>query len=280
MAQEGVERRLAAILAADVVGYSRLMGADEAGTLARLKAHRRELTDPKIAEHHGRIVKTTGDGVLVEFPSVVNAVQCAVEIQREMARRNADAPKERRIEFRIGINLGDIIIDGDDIFGDGVNIAARLEGLAEPGGICISGDVHRQVRGKLEIGFDDTGGQQVKNIAEPVHVYRVLMDGVSLAEPPVSQQPVEFPPLREKPSIAVLPFDNMSGDQEQEYFADGITEDIITEISKLSGLLVISAFGDLAQLHLYLQGKGHQSPGCLSRPGRALHHGRERAQSR
>jgi TolB-like protein len=240
MAPEGVERRLAAILAADVVGYSRLMGMDEAGTLARLKAHRSELTDPKIAEHHGRIVKTTGDGVLVEFPSVVNAVQCAGEIQREMARRNVDLPQERRIQFRIGINLGDIIIDEDDIYGDGVNVAARLEGLAEAGGICISGDAYRQVRGKVEVRFDDMGEQSVKNIAEPVHVYRVLMGGVSLAEPPVLQQPVEFPPLPDKPSIAVLPFDNMSGDQEQEYFADGITEDIITEISKISGLLVIS----------------------------------------
>jgi adenylate cyclase len=159
MAQENVERRLAAILAADVVGYSRLMGTDEAGTLAQLKAHRSELTDPKIAEHRGRIVKTTGDGVLVEFASVVNAVQCAVEIQQEMVQRNGEVPQERRIEFRIGINLGDIIIDDNDIYGDGVNVAARLEGLAEPGGICISGDAYRQVRGKVEIGFDDLGEQ-------------------------------------------------------------------------------------------------------------------------
>ena len=176
MASERVERRLAAILAADVAGYSRLMGADEEGTLTRLKAHRRELVDPKIAEHRGRIVKTTGDGLLVEFASVVDAIRCAVEIQREMAERNADAPVDRRIEYRIGINVGDIIIDESDIFGDGVNVAARLEALAEPGGICVSRMVREQVRDKLALSFADMGEQQVKNIARPVRAYRVVTD--------------------------------------------------------------------------------------------------------
>jgi adenylate cyclase len=176
LASERVERRLTAILAADVAGYSRLMGAEEEETLARLKAHRRELVDPKIAEHRGRIVKTTGDGLLVEFASVVDAVRCAVEIQRDMAERNVDVPPERRIEFRIGINVGDIIIDESDIFGDGVNVAARLEALAEPGGICISRMVRDQVRDKLAMTFEDLGEQQVKNIARPVRAYRVVTD--------------------------------------------------------------------------------------------------------
>jgi adenylate cyclase len=178
LASERVERRLTAILAADVAGYSRLMGAEEEETLARLKAHRRELVDPKIAEHCGRIVKTTGDGLLVEFASVVDAVRCAVEIQRDMAERNVDVPPERRIEFRIGINVGDIIIDESDIFGDGVNVAARLEALAEPGGICISRMVRDQVRDKLAMTFEDLGEQQVKNIARPVRAYRAVTDAV------------------------------------------------------------------------------------------------------
>src|SRR5882672_5769439 len=186
--RERVERRLAAILAADVAGYSRLMGADEEGTLAALKAIRRELTDPKIEEHRGRIVKTTGDGLLVEFPSVVDAVRCAVEIQRDMAQRNVDVPEARRIEFRIGINVGDIIIDEHDIYGDGVNVAARLEALAEPGGICISRVVRDQVRDKVDFGFEDLGEQQVKNIARPVRVYRI-----PLAEAARTKVPLPLP---------------------------------------------------------------------------------------
>ena len=235
MSEERVERRLAAILAADVAGYSRLMGEDEEGTLAALKAIRRELGDPKIAEHRGRIVKTTGDGLLVEFPSVVDAVRCAVEFQREMAVRNADVPAERRIEFRIGINLGDIIIDEDDIYGDGVNVAARLEALAEPGGICVSRVVRDQVRDKLDVSFDDLGEQQVKNIARPVHIFRVHLGEGAAAEP----EPARLA-LPDKPSLAVLPFQNMSGDPEQEYFADGIVEDITTAIARLPWLFVIA----------------------------------------
>src|SRR5450631_4253358 len=179
MAEERVERRLTAILAADVAGYSRLMGADEEGTLAQLKAHRRELVDHKVEEHHGRIIKTTGDGMLVEFASVVNAARCAVEIQHGMIARNADVPQQKRIEFRIGINVGDIIIDGGDIFGDGVNVAARLEGLAKPGGICVSARVQEDVRGKLDIAFADEGEQQLKNIAWPVRVYRAQLSSAA-----------------------------------------------------------------------------------------------------
>jgi len=207
MAQERVERRLTAILAADVAGYSRLMGEDEEGTLARLKAHRHELIEPKIAEHHGRIVKTTGDGLLIEFPSVVEAVACALAVQRAMAERNAATPKEKRITLRVGVNLGDIIVEDGDIHGDGVNIAARLEGIAEPGGICISEDVFRQVRGKVDVEFVDVGEQSLKNITRPMRVYRVA--GRRAAEVPAAL------PLPDKPSIAVLPFHNMSGDQEQ-----------------------------------------------------------------
>src|ERR1700681_3772013 len=211
LATERVERKLAAILAAELAGYSRLMGADEEGTLARLKALRRELADPKIKEHRGRIVKTAGDGLLIEFASVVDAVRCAVEVQREMAERNADVPSDRRIEFRMGINLGDIMKDGLDIYGDGVNVAARLEALAEPGGICVSRVVRDQVRDKLTFSFEDMGEQQVKNIARPVRVHRILFD-----EEPSSREPtppiLTKPPLAlpDKPSIAVLPFQNMS----------------------------------------------------------------------
>jgi TolB-like protein len=225
-------RRLTAILAADVAGYSRLMGADEEGTHERLKAHRRALIDPKIAEHHGRIVKTTGDGMLVEFPSVVDAVQCATEVLRGMVERNAATPPEERIEFRIGVNLGDVIVEGDDIFGDGVNIAARLEALAEPGGICVSRMVHDQVRDKLAIAFEDLGEQQVKNIARPVSAYRI-----PIAENAAAKTPLSLP---EKPSLAVLPFQNMTGDLEQEYFADGMVEEITTAISRLPWLFVIA----------------------------------------
>ncbi len=233
MAEARLERRLAAILAADVAGYSRLMGADEEGTLAQLNAHRRELVDRKVEEHHGRIIKTTGDGMLVEFASVVNAMRCAIEVQRSMSTRNSGVPHEKRIEFRIGINVGDIIIDSGDIFGDGVNVAARLEGLAEPGGICVSGRVQEDTQGKLEITFEDAGQQQLKNIARPVQVYQVRLDmtAANMAAPQA---------LSNKPSIAVLPFQNMSGDPEQEYFADGIVDEIITGLSRIKWLSVVS----------------------------------------
>ena len=234
-------RRLAAILAADVAGYSRLMGVDEEGTLERLKAIRRELSDPKIAEHHGRIVKTTGDGLLVEFASVVDAVRCAVEVQRGMAERNAGVAAGRRIDLRIGINLGDIISDDFDIYGDGVNVAARLEALATPGGICVSRVVRDQVRDKLDVAFDDRGEQQVKNIARPVHVFDVRIAAAIATSAPVPDPPVRASlPLPDKPSIAVLPFANMSGDPDQEYFADGMVEDIITGLSRIKWLFVIA----------------------------------------
>jgi TolB-like protein len=227
-------RRLAAILAADVAGYSRLMGADEEGTLERLKAVRHELVDHKIKEHRGRIVKTTGDGMLVEFASVVDAVRCAVEVQRAMVERNTGVPENKRIEFRIGINLGDIILDDDDIYGDGVNIAARLEALAEPGGICVSRVVYDQVRDKLHLAFEDLGEQQVKNIARPVHVWRARLGAKPAAS---ASAPLALP---DKPSIAVLPFQNLSGDPEQEYFADGMVEEITTAIARLPWLFVIA----------------------------------------
>ncbi len=237
MSEERVERRLAAILAADVAGYSRLMGEDEEGTLAALKAIRRDLFDLKVREHRGRIVKTTGDGALVEFASVVDAVRCAVEVQRDMAERNVDVAAEKRIELRIGINVGDIISDEDDIFGDGVNIAARLEALAQPGGICVSRVVRDQVRDKLDFAFDDQGEQQVKNIARPVRVYRVGPQASEAVAGETQAAPMALP---EKPSIAVLPFQNLSGDAEQEYFADGVVEDIITALSRNRAFFVIS----------------------------------------
>ncbi len=230
--EESVQRRLAAILEADVAGYSRLMSDDEAGTRARFNTHLHELIEPTVERRRGRVVKTTGDGLLVEFVSVVDAVQCAVEIQKAMADRNTDEPVKRRMEFRIGVNLGDVIVEGDDIHGDGVNVAARLEGLADPGGICISASVHEQVRGKLDIGFENIGPQEVKNITEPVHTYRVLLEQPSAFDEP--------PPLPSKPSIAVLPFENMSGDPEQEFFADGMAEDIITGLSRFRWLFVIA----------------------------------------
>jgi adenylate cyclase len=239
MTQERLERRLTAILAADVAGYSRLMGMNEEGTLAALKKVRREVADPKIAEHRGRIVQTAGDSLLAEFYSVVDAMRCAVEMQREMARRNAGMVKERRIEFRIGINLGDIIVDQNDIFGDGVNLAARLETLAEPGGICVSRVVRDQVRDKIDVSFEDRGEQRVKNIARPVRTYRVLLaaDARAASPPP---QAVAPRPLADRPAIAVLPFNNVTGDAEQGYFVDGITEDIITALSKWRWFLVIA----------------------------------------
>jgi len=242
MSEGRVERRLAAILAVDVAGYSRLMGADEEGTLAALRAVRRELGDPKIAEHRGRIVKTTGDGFLAEFASVVDAVRCAVEVQCGMAQRNADIPPAKRIEFRMGVNLGDIIIEDGDIFGDGVNIAARLEALAEPGGICLSAAAHEQVRDRLDISFDDLGEQQVKNITRPVRVFAVCL-GPRASGPPAGGTPALQPtslPLPDKPSLVVLPFQNMTGDAEQEYFVDGMVEEITTAIARLPWLFVIA----------------------------------------
>ena len=271
-----MERRLAAILVTDVVGYSRLMGEDEAGTLERLKAHRKKLIDPKIAEHHGRVVKLMGDGALVEFASVVDAVQCAIDIQRSIAERNAEVPAEKRIEFRIGINLGDVIVEGDDIYGDGVNIAARFQELADPGGIFISRSARDQVRDKLDISLEDLGEHEAKNIARPVHVFRVVLDSASprkRVEPtrkpsrtwtrpaaaaaavalvlmvaaaawfrPWDSEPAfDASPLSAKSSIAVLPFANLSNDPEQEYFSDGITNDIITDLSKFHDLFVIAS---------------------------------------
>ncbi|RWO30658.1 MAG: adenylate/guanylate cyclase domain-containing protein [Mesorhizobium sp.] len=228
-----MEQRLAAILAADMAGYSRLMEADESGTLARLRTHRIELVDPAIAKNKGRIIKTTGDGMLVEFQSVTDAVKCAVEIQQRMKRRNSDVPQERRIEFRIGINLGDIIFDDEDIFGDGVNIASRIEQLADVGGICVTAAVATQIADRLEIAMEDLGEKTLKNISRPVRLYRVGFDSHVLPE-------VEAKRSISKPSIVVLPFNNMSGDPEQEFFADGLTEDIITELSRHHELFVIS----------------------------------------
>jgi adenylate cyclase len=239
MAEARVERRLAAILAADVAGYSRLMGTDEVGTLAALKAHFREVVDPMIAAHHGRIVKTTGDGMLVEFASIVDAVTSAMAVQEEMAERNGNA--SQRIAFRIGINIGEIIVDGDDIFGDGVNIAARVENECEPGGVCLSGSAFEQVRGKTRFVFDDLGERSLKNIERPVRLFAARSPSSSPAtgiEPePKSARPLALP---EKPSIAVLPFQNMSDGSEQEYFADGVVEDIITALSRFKSLFVIA----------------------------------------
>jgi adenylate cyclase len=270
---ERVERKLAAILAADIAGYSRLMGADEEGTLARLKEIRRELGDPKIAEHRGRIVKTTGDGMLVEFQSVVDAVRCAVEWQQGMTARNSDVPADRRIDFRIGINVGDVIIDGEDIYGDGVNIAARLEGLADPGGVCVSERVYEDISGKIEIGFEDIGERALKNIKRPVRVYRMRRAGRAGVSSPAARDGFrqalgvvfrsmtrkrsdargdvsEAAPVRAshqasepagKPAIMVLPFRNATGDPEQEYFTDAVTADLTVDLSRMRDITVISA---------------------------------------
>ncbi|HEX3412925.1 MAG TPA: adenylate/guanylate cyclase domain-containing protein [Stellaceae bacterium] len=242
MATSIATRRLAAILAADVVGYSRLMGADEEGTHERFKAHLRDLVEPKIREHHGRTIKTIGDGMLVEFASVVDAARCAFEVQRGMIDREPDMPDERRIRLRIGINLGDVIAEGGDIFGDGVNVAARLEALAEPGGICISRTVRDQIRDKLPYPLEDMGEQSVKNIARPVRVYALRPEAVTdlpaSSTPPVTStlQPAVAPRL----SIVVLPFANLSDDREQQYFADGLTDDLTTDLSRIAYMFVIS----------------------------------------
>jgi adenylate cyclase len=247
MATTTATRRLTAILAADVVGYSRLMGADEEGTHERFKAHLRELVDPKIREHHGRIVKTTGDGVLVEFASVIDAVRWAVEVQQSMAERDTGVGRDNRIELRIGINLGDVIVEGDDLYGDGVNIAARVEALADAGGVFVSNTVHDHVRDRLPFVFEDLGEQQVKNIARPVRVYRVRAGGALPSSlPPAGEESArlgatELPmlPLPDKPSVAVLPL-HMSGDPEQEFFADGIAEDVITAPARYPSLFVVA----------------------------------------
>jgi len=234
---ESHSRRLAAILAADIAGYSALMGADEARTVSDLKGHQAVVL-PMVGEFGGRIIDTAGDGILAEFHSVVNAVECAVAIQRAMAERNTAVEQARRMQFRIGVNLGDVIYDDTRIFGDGINIAARLEGIAEPGGICISRKVHEEIDGKLNLDCRDLGEQQLKNIARPVHVYGIRLNGARPQAAPV--QPAAAQNADDKPSIAVLPFTNMSGDPEQEYFSDGITEDIITDLSKVAGLTVIA----------------------------------------
>jgi adenylate cyclase len=234
MAVERPERQLRAILIADVAGYSRLMAADEAGTLAALTEHRCQLIDPFVAAHAGRIVKTTGDGLLVEFASMVDAVQCAVEIQRGMTERNKAVPQDRRLTFRIGLNLGDVIVQDGDLYGNGVNIAARLEALAEPGGIWLSASAHEQVQDKITaVRFEHLGEQCVKNIARPIRAYRVSVS-------PAGSAPAAAPPFLGQASIAVLPLDNLSADPEQEYFADGLTEDLITDLSKIAGLMVIA----------------------------------------
>jgi TolB-like protein/class 3 adenylate cyclase len=237
-----VERRLAAILAADVAGYSRLTGLDEEGTHVRLRERLRDLVDPKISEHHGKVVKTTGDGMLAEFGSVVDAVRCAIEVQRGMAEQNATMAHVKRIEFRIGVHVGDIIFDANDIFGDAVNITARLEGIAEPGGVCISDDAQRQIRGKVDIALEDIGPQNLKNIVEPMRAWRLRTNASTSAATSIKPgvETAHAPALPDKPSIAVLPFQNMSGDPEQEYFADGVVEEIITVLSRFKALFVIA----------------------------------------
>jgi adenylate cyclase len=242
MAEERLQRRLAAILSADVVGYSRLMGIDEAGTLARLKAMRRDLFDPLTAAHSGRIFKLMGDGALVEFASAVDAVTCAIEIQKQVRERNAGSPEDSRIQFRIGINVGDIIVDGDDIYGDGVNVAARIQALADPGGVYISRGAADQVRDKVPIKIETRGEQTVKNIARPIEVFCIISEDRDAVAGAVREfeTRVQTPAIADKPAIAVLPFVNMSGEPDQEFFADGITEDILTELSRFRELFVIS----------------------------------------
>ena len=242
MAEERLQRRLAAILSADVVGYSRLMGIDEAGTLARLKAMRRDIIDPLVSAHSGRTFKLMGDGALVEFASAVDAVTCAIEVQKQVRERNSGSPEDSRIQFRIGINVGDIIVDGDDIYGDGVNVAARIQALADPGGIYISRGAAEQVRDKVPIKIETRGEQTVKNIARPVEAFCIIAEHHDSIEPAVreSETRVQTPTVADKPAIAVLPFVNMSGEPEQEFFVDGITEDILTELSRFRELFGIS----------------------------------------
>ena len=240
MSSERVERRLAAVLAADVAGYSRLMGRDEERTHEQLRTFRKTLVDPEIAAHRGRIVKNTGDGMLVEFAGVVDAARCALDIQRAIAKTNADVPPELRIEFRIGIHVGDIIIDDNDIFGDGVNIAARLEGVAEPGGVCISDDAHRQIRGKIDVDFDDIGEQTLKNIVEPMRAWRMRLADEASSAIPSTSPPVRVLALPDKPSIVVLPFDNMSAEPGQDYLADGIVEAITAALSCIRSFFVFA----------------------------------------
>lgn len=239
MTEQRLRRRLAAIMAADVVSYTRLMDLDEAGTLARLKALRRDLIDPRTAAYGGRIFKNTGDGALAEFPSATDAVQCALEIQRELAAQNKRLPEQQRIVLRVGVSLGDVIVDGDDLFGNGVNVAARMEALANPGDICVSANVYEHVAGAIAATFEDLGEQNVKNLPRPVHCYRLPVAGISPVPAP-SASAAEVPALPEKPSIAVLPFQNMSGDPEQEYFAEGMSEEIITGLSAIRWLTVIA----------------------------------------
>jgi adenylate cyclase len=234
---KNVRRRLTAILAADVVGYSRLMGADEVGTLDALRAQREDLFEPRIAAHEGRVVKLMGDGLLAEFPSAVEAVQCAVEIQRAIGEGGTETPEDKRIAYRIGINIGDIIVDGEDIYGDGVNVAARLEGLAEPGGISVSRTVVNHVKGKVKLDFEDRGEQRVKNIVEPIRVYRVVLGSPVGGPAPGGEKDLALP---DKPSIAVLPFVNMSGDPDQDFFADGMAEEIVTALSRYRWFFVIA----------------------------------------
>jgi class 3 adenylate cyclase/TolB-like protein len=245
MTEERLPRRLTAILAADVVGFSRLTGADEDRTLARLRALRSDLIDPTISVHNGRVIKRTGDGALVEFRSVVDAVRCAVEVQNGMVERNVGLPRERRIEFRIGIHIGDIVVESDgDLMGDGVNIAARLEGVAAPGAICLSEDAYRQVKARLDIQVSDLGATQLKNIAEPIRIYSLQVglpsQGQPVTQPEHAEKSSPALSLPEKPSIAVLPFQNLSADPEQEYFVDGIVEDLITGLSRIKWLFVIA----------------------------------------
>jgi class 3 adenylate cyclase/TolB-like protein len=276
--RERVERRLTAILAADVVGYSRLIGADEEGTLAALKAVRRELVDPAICEHRGRLVKTIGDGLLIEFASVVDAVRFAVALQREMAARNTDIPAELRIEFRIGINLGDIVVEDGDIFGDGVNVAARLEGLADPGGVCVSRGVRNQVRDKLALQFEDMGERRVKNIARPVRVHRIVLAGTPRPAPgnTASSAPEPTSAGRQAHLLAVLPFQNIGGDPEQEQFADGLVEEITLALAQTRRLSVLAHYprsiengSDARQLGRDL-GVGYVVEGSVRQAGRQL----------
>jgi adenylate cyclase len=281
MAEERVERRLAAILAADVVGYSRLMGEDEEGTLAALTSHLSEMVEPCISEHRGRVVKTTGDGLLAEFASVVDAVQCALAVQGGMENRNSEVSANRRIVFRIGVNLGDVIVQDGDVFGDGVNVASRLEGLADPGGVCLSRAARDQVRDRMSIELEDLGEVEVKNIARPVRCFAVkLRNGNGQAACLAAvHKPAGKP--SDKPSIAVLPFDNLSNDPEQDYFADGMAEDIITALSRLRWFFVIarnSTFAYRGGRHFY--GAGRHCAKCGSRSRATTLRGRKPAYSK